>query len=414
MHEAQVLRREGLKVREIAERLGKSERTIYHYLGSAPRARKKRVYRSKLDDFKPFVDSVLEEDPNYNRVVLFERLRSLGYTGGITILREYAAKKARQIVTKAVVRFETEPGRQAQVDWKVLGKKEIAGKLQKLYAFVMVFGYSRAPFVMHTTSMDQSMVLACHVKAFEYFGGVPHEILYDNMKTAFVYDKVRGCWKANKHLLSLAAHYGFKPLRCRVRRPQTKGKVERFIDYYARNFWQRTDATAPNLEALDEQALRWISHINEKPLRQFGESRAHRFGEERPHLLPLPERPFDWRIPIETKVTRESLVCFRTNWYSVPPTLIGKQVTLLFDPIGNRLEITKGDRTVRSVEILPDRERHRRCYRKADADALWALWDSQQQPKKAKVPEGKDSRTPVDVRSPYAYEQLFPAVQEAC
>ena len=232
MHEAQVLRREGFKVRDIAEQLGKSERTIYTYLSSAPRVRKKRTYVSKLDDFKSFIDSVLEEDPNYNRVVLFERIQSIGYTGGITILREYAAQKSKQILTQAVIRFETEPGKQAQVDWKILGKREIGGKVQNLYAFVMVFGYSRAPFVMHTTSMDQSTVLACHAKAFEYFRAIPHEILYDNMKTAFIYDRLQERWKVNKHLLSLATHYGFRPLRCRVRRPQTKGKVERFIDYY--------------------------------------------------------------------------------------------------------------------------------------------------------------------------------------
>jgi len=412
MHEAHVLRREGLKVREIAERLGKSERTIYHYLESAPRVRKKRTYQSKLDDFKSFIDSVLEEDPNYNRVILFERLQSLGYTGGMTILREYAAKKTKQILTQAVIRFETEPGKQAQVDWKILGKKEIAGKIQKLYAFVMVFGYSRAPFVIHTTSMDQSTVLACHTKAFEYFGGIPHEILYDNMKTAFIYDGHQGRWKVNKHLLSLATHYGFRPLRCRVRRPQTKGKVERFIDYYARNFWQRAITRTSSLEALDEQALRWISYINGKPLRQFGESRAQRFEDERSHLLPLPQKPFDWRIPAETRVSRDSLVCFRTNWYSVPPALIGEKVSLLFDPIENRLEIIKGSQVIRTVDTLTER-RHQRWYRKSDVEALWALWESQQQPE-TKVPKSSNSQTPVVVRSPYAYEQLFPSSQEAC
>lgn len=411
MHEAHVLRREGLKVSEIAERLGKSERTIYHYLEEAPRIRKKRTYESKLDDFKSFIDSVLEEDPKYNRVILFERIQCLGYTGGITILREYAAQKSNQIITQAVVRFETEPGKQAQVDWKIIGKREIGGKLQKLYAFVMVFGYSRAPFVMHTTSMDQSTILACHVKAFEYFEGIPHEILYDNMKTAFIYDRLQGRWKVNKHLLSLATHYGFRPLRCRVRRPQTKGKVERFIDYYTRNFWQRAVARITSLAALDEQALRWISYINGKPLRQFGESRAQRFEAERNHLLRLPQKPFDWRIPTQTRVSRDSLVCFRTNWYSVPPTLIGEEVSLLFDPMENSLEIINGSQMIRTVVKLSEK-RHQRYYRNSDVEALWGLWESQQK-LETKIPKSINSQTPVIVRSPRAYEQLFSS-QEAC
>lgn len=83
------------------------------------------------------------------------------------MFRNYAAKKSKQMLALAVIRFEKEPGMQAQVDWKIIGTREIAGKVQRLYAFVMVFGYSRVPFIKHTTSMDQSTVLACHVKAFE-------------------------------------------------------------------------------------------------------------------------------------------------------------------------------------------------------------------------------------------------------
>jgi transposase len=119
--------------------------------------------------------------------LLLRRLRRQKYDGGITILRDYAAKKSEEITRKAVIRFETEPGYQAQVDWKVLGKHLVDGRWQKLYAFVMVFGYSRKPFVIHTASMDMATFLMCHVLSFTYFGGVPEEVLYDNMKTAFIY-----------------------------------------------------------------------------------------------------------------------------------------------------------------------------------------------------------------------------------
>jgi len=116
---------------------------------------------------KPFIDTILEETPDYNRVVLLERLKRQGYRGSIIILRNYAAIKTAEINSKAVIRFDPVPGFQAQVDWKVHGTRIIDGKKQILYAFAMVFGYSRAPFVIHTTCMDQAPLLACHILAFE-------------------------------------------------------------------------------------------------------------------------------------------------------------------------------------------------------------------------------------------------------
>jgi transposase len=149
MNEAKILRRQGKKISDIAQALGKSERTVYYYLSQETRARKQRHYPSKLNAYKSFIDSILKDTPDYNRVVLADRLHKIGYDGGMSILREYAAQKQVQITTQAVIRFETEPGYQAQVDWKVHGTKIVDGKKQKLYAFTMVFGYSRAPCYCH-------------------------------------------------------------------------------------------------------------------------------------------------------------------------------------------------------------------------------------------------------------------------
>jgi transposase len=302
MHDAQMMRRQGMKIRQIAEALGKCERTIHNYLSQPSRPRKKREYSSKLDPYKPYIDTILEDDPSFNREVLLRNLIKQKYTGGITILRDYAAQKADEVTTKAVIRFETEPGYQAQVDWKILGKRMVDGRLQKLYAFVMVFGYSRAPFVLHTTSMDQATLLMCHVLAFMYFGGVPSEILYDNMKTAFVYSGADEKWVASKHLLSLARHYGFTPRRCRVRRPQTKGKVERFIHYYENNFWVEWRGQDVSLDVLNESVLSWISRISDKPIQGIGESRAERFAHEKSCLIPLPKHAFDCRRPVASHI----------------------------------------------------------------------------------------------------------------
>jgi len=408
MHEAKMMRQQGKKIRQIAEALGKSERTVHYYLSQPTRPRKKRQYISKLDSFKPYIDTILEEDPSFNREVLLRNLRKQHYDGGITILREYAATKAVEITRRAVIRFETEPGYQGQVDWKVLGTQFVDGRQQKLYAFVMVFGYSRAPFVIHTTSMDQATLLMCHVLAFMYFGGVPAELLYDNMKTAFIYCGQEGKWKPNKHLLALASHYGFTPRRCQVRRPQTKGKVERFIHYYENNFWLEQKNRTLCLDELNETVLRWIEGISDRAIGGLTESRKERFSHEKLFLTPLPQQAFDCRRPEKVQVSREALVRVSCNWYSVPPIYIGTELTLRVDPLSRKAELSDGQKIVRTFTVDLD-HKNLRYYLPEHREALEALWRRQFEPKRRK----RHIPTPdVSVRSPGQYDRLF-ELQEA-
>ena len=176
MHQASILAESGHKLAAIAERLGVSPRMVRYYLADKGVVKDVQPRPSKLDPFKPFAESLLQEDPFYNLEVLFERLQKQGYSGRITILRDWAVAIRRGLILKAAIRFETEPGRQAQVDWKEAGVWNLGGVPTKVYAFVMLFGYSRRPFVWFTDSMKSPVLLACHVKAFSAFGGVPHEI----------------------------------------------------------------------------------------------------------------------------------------------------------------------------------------------------------------------------------------------
>jgi transposase len=404
MHEAQMLKQQGKKIGQIAEALGRSERMVHYYLSEPSRPRKERAFSSKLDPFKPYINTILEDDPFINREILLVRLRRQKYNGGITILRDYAAKKSAEITTKAVLRFETEPGYQAQVDWKVLGKNFVDGRWQKLYAFIMVFGYSRKPFVLHTTSMDMATFLLCHVLAFTYFGGVPQEILYDNMKTAFIYQAAEERWTVNKHLLSLARHYGFTPRRCQVRRPQTKGKVERFIHFYDNNFWVERKQHPVSLDEINEAVLHWISGISTRPIGGLGESREQRFAHEKTYLTPLPKTHFDCRTPESSRVSRESMIRVRGNWYSVPPGYIGATLTVKIDPLTKIAEVHDGLQVVRSFAVVTD-EKNRRFYQKEHRVALLELWRKQFQTPKPK----RRVITPPEVitRSPMEYERLF-------
>jgi len=351
MLEAHLLKAQGFTQKEIAGQLGVCPRTIRNYLSSHPSSRKKPTSKSKLDSFKPFIKSIINKNPHYNCEILFEKLYHHGYQGKISILRDYVAIIRKEVLIQAVVRFETEPGFQAQVDWKELGKKSINGKKQKLYVFFMALGYSHRYFLYFTTSMKQSVLHACHVQAFRYFGGVPKEILYDNMKTAFVIDEDKQ-FVPNKKLLSLAHHYGFVPKRCRVRRPETKGKVERGIGYLMQNFAPRIDwETNQDTDELNENALQWLKMIDQKPMRELQMSRETRFEKEKQFLNPLPATDFDCADIHELTVSRESLFSYQGNRYSLPPRYIGKQVTLKVEPLENTAIVLDGANCIRKIRL---------------------------------------------------------------
>jgi hypothetical protein len=311
----------------------------------------------------------------------------------------------KQLAIQAVMRFETEPARQAQVDWKEFGKQIVDSVETKLYAFVMVLGYSRKAFVRFTTRMDQATLLACHTLAFEYFGGIPHEVLYDNMRTAFTWDE-EGAFKPTLRLLTLAVHYGFSPKHCRVRRPETKGKVERTIGYLGHNFWPRIDGSNLSLEALNSDVMSWLSIIDEKPLADFNESRQERFAREKPILKTLPLLPFDARREIPLGVNRESMVTYETNCYSVPPEYIGQLLTLKVDPLSHDAELFGPRGSLRRFSLQPAGARKKVVYPE-DYERLKRRWAHDRRAvSQRRVPRRRHAllkHPEVEIRSPAAY-----------
>ena len=405
MLEARLLQAKGLTQKEIAETIGKSERTVRYYLKQMPRPRKNPVRGSKVDPFKHMIDQILEENPSYNSEILFERLSKMGYAGKISVMKDYVSSVRKQLALQAVIRFETEPARQAQVDWKEFGKQIVDGVETKLYAFVMVLGYSRKVFVRFTTRMDQATLLACHALAFEYFGGVPHEILYDNMRTAFTWDE-EGVFKPALRLLALAIHYGFSPKRCCVRRPETKGKVERTIGYLGNNFWPRMDGARLSLEALNTDVMSWLSHIDVKPLSDFNQSRLERFEREKPLLQMLPATAFDARREIPLGVNRESMITYETNRYSVPPEWIGQLLTLKVDPLSREAEIFSPRGLLRRFSLKPAGARER-VFFPEDHELVRRRWAHDRLTiARRRIPRRRHTLTKqidVEVRSPAAY-----------
>lgn len=417
MHVARIMANAGHKQKYIAAQLGVSDRMVRKYLDKNYGTRPRKKRESILQPYYPIIDEMLEENPYSNLVCLFERIQKSGYPGGMTILRDYARDLRKKLVSRAVLRFETEPGRQAQVDWKECGKWEIDGKEQKLYAFVMLLGYSRKPFVLFTLDMTLPTLLMAHLMAFEYFGAVPHEILYDNMKTAWI--NTGGVWNVNSKLLALASACGFTPKRCQVRRPQTKGKVERFIGYLAHNFLPRDMVQkAGTLNELNGTVCSWLSDIDNKQVCGIRKTRKERFEEEKVHMLSwISEAAPDVRLEKELMVSREGKIRFQTNSYGLHADYIGQMVTLKVNTITQEAQILHDETCIRSFKLLP-KGSHGTDIREKDRLSLQKRWEKEnRRSKETSESKGKpDSdkkdwiqralNIAVDVRHPESFDLL--------
>mgnify|MGYP002338709172 CR=1 FL=1 len=417
MHIARILATDGHSQKDIAAKLGVSDRMVRKYLKEdfGTRVRKKR--RSIIEPFHRIIDEAIEENPYTNLVLLYERLKRQRYGGGMTILRDYARGIREKVITKAVLRFESEPGRQAQVDWKECGSWCIDGRMQKLYAFVMLLGYSRQPFVLFTTNMRLSTVLLAHLAAFAWFGAVPREILYDNMKTAWL--NQGGSWIVNPGLLSLASACGFTPLRCKVRRPQTKGKVERFIGYLAHNFLPRVESRAgTTLEELNGEVADWLKRVNAQQISGIRSTRAERFAEEKPYMNQwVPEAAPDVRETVGLVVSREGQMTYQTNRYSVPADYIGQMVTMKINTLNYHCQVFSRENLLLREFTLSVKGTREVNIRKEDSESLIERWKAERRPVPQKVPqEGEDLQlsdelraTSVETRNPACYDKLVGA-----
>jgi transposase len=249
----------GQSIRSIARELGVSRNTVRATLRrEGPPRYERRTGPSKLDPYKDYLIDRLTDVPELSAKRLLTEIRAQGYDGAISILKDYT-RPYRVPRRGPVVRFETPPGQQAQCDFGELGCHEVCGTPTKVYLFVMVLGFSRHMYVEATTDMRSDTFLACHARAFSYFGGMPAEVLYDNAKICAL-EHSRTVVTFNEALLDFAGRFAFRPRLCRPARPQTKGKVERMIGYVkdaglvGRTFLDLADMNAQLLAWLEGEA----------------------------------------------------------------------------------------------------------------------------------------------------------------
>jgi len=217
---------EGHSIREISRQKGLSRNTVRKYLRSSPSLVQGPSRTSKLDPFKDQVRHWVVEDRLLDCVTMLDRLQRVGYTGGITILRDWVRplrppKAGRQ----AVMRYETAPGEQMQIDWGTFSYK-VDGTRRKIYGMTAVLGYSRMRYVIFFKRCDTPSLIRAIQDAMEYFGGLPQTILSDRMKSVLLtVEDGELIW--NSVYADFVAAIGVIPRVCRPRVPQTKGKVER-------------------------------------------------------------------------------------------------------------------------------------------------------------------------------------------
>ena len=328
--------RGGASVRRIALSLGVSRRTVNKALGQVERARgagpsetaprPATTRGSKLDAYEPAIADLLARYPDVTVQRVHEELRRLGYTGGYTVLSERVRRLRPHPVVAPVRRFETAPGEQAQMDYSTYDLDFSDEGRRRVYAFSYVLGYSRRQYLHFVESQDFATTVREHIRSFEHLGGVAATCLYDNMKVVVIgYDGDEPVY--NPRFLAFAAHYGFRPVACRPRRPQTKGKVERPFGYVESSLLG--GRTFRSLAHLNETTTWWLAEVADvRTHRQTQARPIDRHAEEQPHLVPLPARPFDASEVVYRTVDAEGYVVYRQNFYAAPWRLIGQSVAV--------------------------------------------------------------------------------------
>lgn len=318
---------EQMSVSDIARRLDVDRKTVRYwarqsqwhgYERAAPEQTLLSSHESWLRERAPEV--------NYSARILYQELRQRGYGGSYDTVKLFVRplRTAASVESLTLTRFETEPGQQSQIDWGQVSTW-FRERLVIVHLFVLTLGFSRRGFYYACANEQLAQFLEAHERAFEHFGGLTREHLYDRPRTVcHSAEDGKRVWNAS--FKSFADYWGFEPRVCRAYRAQTKGKVESGVKYVKRNFMPGRHF----LDIVDMQAQldEWNATIADR--RMHGtthEQPIARFERERGALIPLSGQPaFKLAAKVSRIVPEDWLVSFVTNRYSVPFRLIGKSV----------------------------------------------------------------------------------------
>lgn len=317
-------------VRRISNIVGVDRKTVKRVIErkniQLEQLRKGRI--SLLDNHRETIKGFLIKDPLMAASTMLHRLRDDGYTGGITILRDYVRElksKSSSRLKEAFLRLEFAPGECAQVDWGEFGDPFKDGI--KVHCFVMVLCYSRMTYIEFTRSERFEDFIRCHENAFNYFGGVPKECWYDNLATA-VQERHAGLVKFNPRFFAYMSHHQISPHACNPARGNEKGRVEVGIKFIRSHFWSGREFK--DFEDLCLQSILWKNkYLNLREHRSTRRIIKNQFESEEKNILrPLNDQSYDTDEILSRVIGPDFHITFETNKYSVPWTLVGLTVTI--------------------------------------------------------------------------------------
>jgi transposase len=314
--EIRVMARRGESVRAIAKQLDCSRNTVRRYLRdeAARRYGPREARKCKLDPYQGYLrERVDQARPRWiPATVLLREIRERGYLGGISQLRAWLAP-LRKSEPEPLVRFETPPGQQMQADFTYVRRGR-----DPLLALVATLGYSRASFVKFVACSGEDVETLCAGlrEAFDYFGGVPEHVLFDNTKAVVIerdaYGEGHHRW--NSKLRELAEVCGFTPRLCRPYRAKTKGKVERFNAYLKGSFVVPLAATLEanglrlDADLANVHVRRWLDEVANARVHATTKAvPATRLADERAVMLAAPALPASMPIRQRVALPIESL-----------------------------------------------------------------------------------------------------------
>lgn len=344
----------GLSVPQVSEISGRTATTLYRLISTnGPSIREKGEFR-KLKRMSRF-EELLKRKIKLgivNGKKLLKELRREGYNGSYATLNRYLKVNFPNLIMthqrfnpfkniknknlrnyKRSTRFETNPGEQAQVDWASFGRIIINNKEEKLSAFVFLLSYSRIPYIEFVIKQNLPTLIQCHINAFKSLG-ITKEIVYDNMKTVVIRrDRIpqgMDIIHYKPEFLDFAKHYGFMVNACPPYWPRAKGKVEATVKFLRNNFMQgmKFGRDFHSLEELNQKVKFWIKEeANIRVHGTIGEKPADRFKEEKSFLRSLDEiKPYQFACFEERKCTKDAMVNYKYNFYSVPDEYARKRV----------------------------------------------------------------------------------------
>lgn len=344
------LKQQGMTDTAIAEYLGIDRKTVSKYKNNfdSPKYERKKG-KTKLDEYKDYIEGRLSKY-NITSVKLYEEIQKQGFTGKYGIVNLYVRKTKKKLKQEAVIRFETLPGEQAQVDWGFCGEIYDPEQKQfiKLNCFLMVLGFSRMKYIEFFPDASITSFLKGHNNAFKYFGGYTKEILYDNLKSVVIKRKIRAKDSDfNKKFMDFAGYYGINPILARPYKPNTKGKVENSVNYVKQNFLCGEEFKS--LKEINNKALEWLSKVNNMIHGTTKEKPIDRLKKE--NLISIENRNmYDITPTFYRKVSIDCHFSYNGNFYSVPYKYANKEVSV--KEIEGKIVVKYRDDLIAEHEII--------------------------------------------------------------